>query len=140
MYIFIIPVRKKQKVFAPIHPPIYFPYIHLYYITFQPPCQHTIYIINKILTIIILHLSSLISYSQFPTFLFKMITRRSRFLHLRTAGSINEKRFDGDPNEVRGRGEKTKSFRVRRVWEPWVPNIQGYNRLKNRRVFLRKAI
>ena len=39
-----------------------------------------------------------------------MTTRRSRFLHLRTAGSINEKQFDGDPNEVRGRGEKTESL------------------------------
>ena len=42
-----------------------------------------------------------------------MTTRRSRFLLLRAEGSIKEKRFDGDPNEVRGRGEKTKSFRAK---------------------------
>ena len=39
-------------------------------------------------------------------------------------GSINEKRFDGDPNEVRGRGEKTESFRAKEgVWGNLVPQI-----------------
>ena len=56
-----------------------------------------------------------------------MTTRRSRFLHLRTAGSINEKRFDGDPNEVRGRGEKTESLFGQGGWEPWFPIYNGYN-------------
>ena len=100
-----------------LHLPTLLPSTHLYYITLLHSCQSISSIINKTLTISISH-------SIFPTFLFKMTTRRSRFLHLRTAGSINEKRFDGDPNEVRGRGEKTESlFGQRRVWEPWVPNI-----------------
>ena len=70
-----------------------------------------------------------------------MTTRRSRFLHLRTAGSINEKQFDGDPNEVRGRGEKTESlFGKGGSGNHGFAIYKGCDRLKNRRVFLRKAI
>ena len=59
-----------------------------------------------------------------------MTTRRSRFLHLRTVGSINEKRFDGDPNEVRGRGEKTESlFGKGGSGNHGFPIYKGYNRI-----------
>ena len=141
-----MPLRcKKGPYFPYIKISIYYKYItglfgyflhlsiHLYYITLQSSCQSIPSIINKMFTITIFPISVLSSYLitsfllnilPFPfPFKNKLSTRRSRFLHLRTAGSINEKQFDGDPNEVRGRGEKTESlFGQRRgCGETWFP-------------------
>lgn len=89
------------------------PSTHLHYIIQSPSCQSIPSIINKTFT----------NTLPFPFPFKNKLSTRLRFLHLRTAGSINEKRFDGDPNEVRGRGEKTESlFGQRRgCGETWFP-------------------
>ena len=83
------------------------PSIHLYYSTLSSPYQSITSIINKTLTISIYR-------SLFPNFLFKMTTRRSRFLHLRTVRFDKWKTVWRRPERSEGTRRKDwKSFRAK---------------------------
>lgn len=119
------------------------PSTYPYHTTFLPPCQHTTYIINKTLTILpsfplIQSIQSIVPYSKNP--FLKWLHDEVGFFIWEPSGSINEKRFDGDPNEVRGRGEKTESlFGEGGYGNHGFPIYKGYNRFNNPRLRYNKT-
>ena len=135
-------IVEKNRKFC--YPPILLS-THLYYTTQFPSCQSLPSIINKTFTntfsswlpfsthpflpipssvFQFLNISPFLNTLPFPFPLKTNYPHVYGFFIWEPQGSINEKRFDGDPNEVRGRGEKTESFRAKEgVWGNLVPQI-----------------
>ena len=104
-----------------LHLPTLLPSTHLYYITLLHSCQSISSIINKTLTISISH-------SLFPTFLFKMTTRRSRFLHLRTVRFDKWKTVWRRPERSEGTRRKDEVFSGKGGYgNHGFPIYNGYN-------------